>query len=87
MTTDMLSFRVQFDFYFKGDASEEYKKESMKVSEDIQIEDHWVSEMVQQGVSSRFGYDVGRYAPRIETAAYHFHQLIYKDFMSLLPPK
>jgi len=71
--------RVQFDFFFKPDATPAFIEKSIKISEEIQLEDHYVSEMVQQGVSSNLGYDVGRYAPRIETAAYHFHQLLFNN--------
>lgn len=91
---------VQFDYFMlkDGDTDQENqtKKEmvkalpesleaSIRISDGIQDEDAWVSEMVQQGLNSR-AYDVGRYAPQVETAAYAFHQLLASDFRHGLQP-
>jgi choline monooxygenase len=56
-------------------------EESMKISDEIQREDEFVSERVQEGLNSS-GYEVGRYAPNVEMAEYHFHQLLYKDLLN-----
>lgn len=52
---------------------------SIRISERIQEEDAWVSQMVQEGLNSR-AYDVGRYAPNVEMGAYAFHQLLSADY-------
>jgi len=51
---------------------------SLKSSNVVQEEDDYISKKVQIGLSSG-GYDTGRYAPEVEQAAYHFHQILYKD--------
>jgi len=73
---------VHFDYYYKENLSQENKEiieKSIQESDKIQQEDEMISKRVQQGLLSS-GYDVGRYAPQVETAAYHFHQLLYKEY-------
>jgi len=79
---------VQFDYFMLKEEQDLEAKEkelpaslqaSIKISDDIQQEDAWVSELVQQGLNSR-AYNVGRYAPQMETAAYAFHQLLAADY-------
>jgi choline monooxygenase len=49
---------------------------SLEESKEIQDEDISISESVQCGIGSST-YEKGRYAPGIEIAEYHFHQLIH----------
>lgn len=50
---------------------------SLEQSKNIQDEDISISESVQCGIGS-ITYENGRYAPSVEIAEYHFHQLIHQ---------
>jgi choline monooxygenase len=47
---------------------------------ETELEDEAVVESVQKGIKSRF-YERGRYSPKRETGAHHFHRLI-AEFMT-----
>ena len=70
--------RVDYEFYFvegDGDIDQDFIETSMAQSDVTQREDIEICESVQRGLRSR-AYDRGRYAPRVETGEYHFHQLL-----------
>jgi choline monooxygenase len=71
---------VIFDFYF-GDTSEAqmpYIRESMGVSERVQLEDIVICDGVQRGLSSR-AYQAGRLSVRREAGEHLFHRLLAAD--------
>jgi len=73
---------VRFDFFYTEELNENNKElieRSIQESDKIQNEDEMISKRVQEGLSSS-GYQVGRYAPNVELAAYHFHQLLHKSY-------
>jgi choline monooxygenase len=69
--------QVVFDFYF-SEQSEQYKSESVAVSDRVQIEDVDICESVQRGLGSR-AYSAGRLSVRRETGEHLFHRLLAKD--------
>jgi choline monooxygenase len=73
--------RVVFDFFFRDTESpeaREFIERSLAASHRVQEEDVQICESVQKGLGSP-AYDRGIYAPKIETAAYHFHGLLAAD--------
>jgi choline monooxygenase len=68
---------VIFDFFF-GDSSEEYKAESVAVSDRVQGEDVGICESVQRGLHSR-AYGAGRLSVRREGGEHLFHRLLARD--------
>ena len=58
---------------------ENYLDTSLKASDQVQDEDTMVCELVQRGLQSD-GYDVGRYAPKIEVADFEFHKLLARQY-------
>jgi choline monooxygenase len=68
---------VVFDFFF-GDRSEEYKAESVAVSDRVQAEDVDICESVQRGLHSR-AYGAGRLSVRREGGEHLFHRLLARD--------
>jgi choline monooxygenase len=68
---------VVFDFFF-GDSSEEYKAESVAVSDRVQGEDVGICESVQRGLHSR-AYGAGRLSVRREGGEHLFHRLLARD--------
>lgn len=73
------SCTVLFDYFIDpchpraGDAA--YVAECLAASEQVQREDVALCEDVQQGLRSP-GYLPRRYAPRVEGACFHYHQLL-----------
>jgi len=64
-----------FDWYFKDpEASKVEIDETVKFSDEIQIEDIDICEAVQRGLRSST-YDRGRFSPQRENGVHHFHQL------------
>jgi choline monooxygenase len=68
---------VVFDFFF-ADSSEEYKAESVAVSDRVQDEDVGICELVQRGLHSR-SYGAGRLSVRREGGEHLFHRLLARD--------
>jgi choline monooxygenase len=70
--------RVRFEWWFDPalirDAPERVR-ESIAVSDRIQLEDVAISEHVQRGLASGF-FSTGRYSVRREAAGWHFHRLL-----------
>lgn len=55
-------------------------KESIVASHQVQVEDMIICEAVSRGLkSSAYNHFKGRYAPKLETALYQFHQLYNND--------
>lgn len=75
-----------FDYYFDPKYGEDFIAPSIRASEKVQAEDVDICGSVQKGLSSK-GYGVGRYAPRLESGAYLFHQLVKRDLMKILEIK
>jgi choline monooxygenase len=71
-----------FDWYFKDpDASHQVVDDTVKFSDEIQLEDIDICESVQRGLQSST-YDTGRYSPKRENGVHHFHML-YAESMGL----
>jgi hypothetical protein len=74
-------WQVIFDWYHLDAESRRGELNSeLDSSLAIQNEDVWISERVQTGLMSS-SYNVGRYAPAVEGAEYHFHNLL-KRYLS-----
>jgi choline monooxygenase len=58
----------------------EFIEESIKASDKVNLEDIELCENVMNGLRSD-GFDVGRYIPSKEIAAFHFHKLLYNDYL------
>jgi len=69
------SCRVDFDWYFEENASEEFVASALLDSEKVQDEDIDVCERLQRGMASMH-FKPGPYAPRVEHGKFHFHTLI-----------
>ena len=70
--------RVVFDYYCEPDLLQDHDAlaDTLRTSEQVQDEDGWICERVQRGVASP-AYETGRYAPRLEHGAHHFHKLLW----------
>ena len=76
--------QVIFDFFFARDRfDDDFKDESISVSDAIQAEDEMICLSVQKGLHSR-AYDVGRLSPEKEAGEHLFHRLLHRDFMAQL---
>ena len=58
-------------------------EDSLAASHQVQIEDTAICESVQRGLQSS-AYDVGYYAPQLESGAHLFHRWLQKDFFRAL---
>lgn len=67
--------RVIFDFFFTANMSEDFKRESVIVAEQVQAEDIGVCEEVQRNLNSR-SYTTGRFSVKRENGGYYFHQML-----------
>ena len=70
--------RVEFDFYYTLDESEEAAQRrlnDLSFSDEVQFEDLTICEDVQRGLSSG-SYEPGRLNPLRENAVHHFHELL-----------
>jgi len=67
--------RVVFDFFFSPDATDEFKRQSVAVADDVQAEDVLICEQVQRRLGSR-SYSTGRFSVKREAAGYAFHRLV-----------
>ena len=56
-----------------------YIKDCLKNSDQVQQEDDFICNAVQRGLESS-GYDVGRYAPKVEMADHQFHLLLAQSY-------
>lgn len=75
--------KVIMDWFFPPFASpeaEQWARESIALSDTIQIEDVTISEEVQRGLRSR-SYHTGRFSARREAAVYHFQKLLARYLM------
>ncbi len=73
--------KVVFDFFFTPDRfSEEFKEQSLDMSNQVQIEDEYICNSVQKGLQSR-SYDIGRLSPEKEAGEQLFHQLLHRDYL------
>ena len=71
---------VIFDFYF-GPEQMDQADQSIKVADQVQMEDHGVCESVQRGLASR-AYDTGRLSVRREAGEQAFHRLLQADLLA-----
>lgn len=70
--------RVEFDFYYALDESEEAAQRrlaDLRFSDEVQFEDLTICEDVQRGLASG-SYVPGRLNPLRENAVHHFHELL-----------
>lgn len=75
--------RVIFDFFFATGTDEDFKRESVRVAEQVQAEDIGVCEEVQRNLNSR-SYTTGRYSVKRENGGHYFHQMLARALQS--PP-
>ncbi|MFD0740367.1 aromatic ring-hydroxylating dioxygenase subunit alpha [Lysobacter koreensis] len=79
--------RVEFDFYYTLDESEEAaarRLADLRFSDEVQFEDLTICQDVQRGLSSG-SYVPGRLNPLRENAVHHFHELLrgaYRDALA-----
>ena len=74
--------RVIFDFYFHAQASPEFIEQSLRVTEQVQLEDVTICEQVQRGLGSR-SYRTGRYSVKRENGGHHFHRLLAESMRAV----
>lgn len=65
--------RVVFDFYFADSVSDEFKRQSVEVAEQVQQEDIGVCEEVQRNLHGR-SFTTGRFSVKRENGGHYFHQ-------------
>jgi len=84
--------RVIFDYYLEDtkwtsfandDERQNYIKDCLKNSDQVQQEDDFICNAVQRGLESS-AYDVGRYAPKVEMADHKFHLLLAQSYQNHL---
>ncbi len=74
--------RVEFDFYYAMDESEEAAERrlaDLNFSDEVQFEDLTICEDVQRGMASG-SYQPGRLNPLRENAVHHFHELLRRVY-------
>jgi choline monooxygenase len=71
---------VIFDYYFEDltPAAEQFRRESIAISEKVQDEDMAICDSVQRGLGSR-AYVAGRLSVRREAGEHLFHRLLHHD--------
>ena len=68
-----------FEWYFRDpEGSKREIDDTVKFSDEIQIEDIEICEAVQRGLRSKT-YSSGRYSPLRENGVHHFHGLYARD--------
>lgn len=67
--------RVIFDLYFGENIAEDFKRESLAVTDQVQVEDVGVCEEVQRNLNGR-SYTTGRFSVKRENGGYYFHQML-----------
>jgi choline monooxygenase len=67
--------RVVFDLYFVADTPADFIRDSLAVTDQVQVEDVGVCEEVQRNLNSR-SYTTGRFSVKRENGGYYFHQLL-----------
>ncbi|KAL6191794.1 hypothetical protein ACLB2K_038183 [Fragaria x ananassa] len=72
--------QVIFDYFLEASVKDDrdYIERSLNESEKVQMEDIVLCEGVQRGLESP-AYNIGRYAPTVENAMYHFHCLLHES--------
>ncbi|CAI9298094.1 unnamed protein product [Lactuca saligna] len=75
--------KVIFDYFLDASLKDDeaFVTESLKDSEQVQMEDVTLCESVQRGLESP-AYGSGRYAPMVEKAMHHFHCLLHQDLIN-----
>ncbi|MBY0458362.1 MAG: Rieske 2Fe-2S domain-containing protein, partial [Gemmataceae bacterium] len=77
--------RVVFDFYFAENVSEEFKRQSVAVAEQVQAEDIGVCEEVQRNLNGR-SFTTGRFSVKRENGGHHFHAMLGRALGATYPP-
>jgi choline monooxygenase len=67
--------RVDFDYFYAPDVAAEARVEDRRFSDEVQVEDIAICEVVQRGLASG-SYVAGRLNPRQEAGLLHFHGLL-----------
>lgn len=72
--------QIIYYYYFNQNVPVEQRKMYLEASKKVQHEDTYICDLVQKGLmSSTYAKHQGRYAPQVEMAMYHFHQLLQQD--------
>jgi choline monooxygenase len=78
--------RVEFDFYYAPDDSDEAharRAKDYEFSDEVQDEDVTICEDVQRGLASG-SYEAGRLNPLRENAVHHFHEIVRRAYRESL---
>jgi choline monooxygenase len=67
--------RVIFDLYFAAGTPADFIRDSLAVTDRVQVEDIGVCEEVHRNLNSR-SYTTGRFSVKRENGGYYFHQLL-----------
>ena len=81
--------RVLFDYYYSDTESEAARAliaEDLRFSDEVQREDIFICERVQQGLESG-AYTAGRLSPKREAGVHHFQELVRKSYRRVLTGK
>ncbi len=81
--------RVLFDYYYsdtESEAARELIAEDLRFSDEVQQEDIFICERVQQGLGSG-AYQAGRLSPKREAGVHHFQELVRKSYRRALTGK
>ncbi len=71
---------VVYHYYIRNEhlQNPEFVEKAILASHQVQLEDSAICESVAKGLKSS-SYVNGYYSPELEHAAYHFHQMLYRD--------
>ena len=75
--------RVEFDYYYAPDRSDDANARDLEFSDEVQHEDIAICEAVQRGLASG-SYVAGRLNPKREAGVKHFHDLLRDAYRTSL---
>jgi choline monooxygenase len=78
--------RVEFDFYYAPDDSDEgqaRRRKDIDFSDEVQVEDVTICQDVQRGLASG-SYEAGRLNSMRENAVHHFHEMVRRAYRDSL---
>jgi choline monooxygenase len=73
--------RVVFDFYFADSVTDDFKRQSVEVAEQVQREDIGVCEEVQRNLGGR-SFTTGRFSVKRENGGHWFHQKLGRELQA-----
>ena len=74
---------VIFNYFYRGDLTQELKEKSLRASDKVQEEDTFICEKVQKGLASG-SFRPGPYVPHFEKAMFNFHQKLTSIYLNFL---